>query len=187
MCVYLYVCVCVLGRQCEKGEREKRERERLGNPLFEHFVLCAPFVYWVPTLAGGLQLFSQTGISIARLVVRSVWRLCMRMCVSLFISMCVCVQFRWGESLANPHQLGQLNLNEISKVCLVFLESNQACSPLSLFLAASCNENPSHTHHAFTVWRVGTESVSTGWVLPTCYSGRYVLLGGWIACSCCAP
>ena len=87
VCLSIYMCVCVwvLGRQFEKKkkkrEREKRERERLGNPLFEHFVLCAPFVYWVPTLAGALQLFSQTGISIARLVVGSVWRLCICVCV----------------------------------------------------------------------------------------------------------
>lgn len=80
----------------KKGEQEKRERKQLGNPLFEHFVLCASFVYRVPTLSGRLQLFSQTRISIARFVVRSVWRLSMRMCVSLFLYVCVCVsvQFR---------------------------------------------------------------------------------------------
>lgn len=48
-CGRVRVCMCVrarmlvLWRHCE--EREKRERKQLGNPLFEHFVLCASFVY----------------------------------------------------------------------------------------------------------------------------------------------
>lgn len=47
--VYLYY-LCVLGRGWDKST--KTERERLGNPLFEHFVLCALFVYEFPHWLG---------------------------------------------------------------------------------------------------------------------------------------
>lgn len=66
VCSYLYTCAL-------RGQWEKSWKggvsERLGNPFFEHFVLCASFVYWVPTLAAGLQCFSQIRISITGLVV----------------------------------------------------------------------------------------------------------------------
>lgn len=101
------VCVCWLGIVNKKGEREwgeKKERKQLGNPLFEHFVLCASFVYWVPTLAGRLWLFSQTKISIVRFVVRSMWCVC----ASFLFSRCLCAfaLFRWGGE--QPHQLRRL-------------------------------------------------------------------------------
>ena len=63
-----------------------------------------------------------------------------------------------------------------SPKCVWFLYSPIKPATFSVSLAMACNENPS----CLTVRWVGTESVSTGWVLPTCCGGRYVLLWGWI-------
>lgn len=82
----IFVCMCVLGGAdgavWKKRQREEKSKRKESDLVILYLsTLC--FVYRVPTLAGGLQLFSKTGISIFRLAVGSVWHLLMHACPSL--------------------------------------------------------------------------------------------------------
>lgn len=145
-------------------------------------MLCASFVYWVPTLAGRLWLFSQTRISIVRFVVRSVL-----VCVCPFYFHVVCVRLRCLDEAESSvsSSVAATSMKPSKGVQFLFIYFYffiySFCRPIKpADLSVSFRRHVvTKAHHALVSlndeWE--TESVSTGSWLPTCCREQYVLYG----------
>lgn len=87
MSVYLYMCVYWGGSET-KGQKQKEKESDLLILSLSTLCFVLHLFTEFPHRLGGCSSFSHTGISIARLVVRSVWGFIQYESVPLLISVC---------------------------------------------------------------------------------------------------